>query len=119
MPDVATPNLPSPDFDATARFYRSIGFEVEFHDDGWMILSNGALKLEFFPHPTLTSDSNFFSTCLRLDDVDAFYAKCLAAGVAERCWGVPRLIQPAIEDSGLRIGALIDPHGTLLRLIQN
>lgn len=119
MPDIATPNLPSPDFDVTAAFYQSIGFQVDFKDDGWMILVDGALKLEFFPYPALKPESNFFSTCLRLDDVDAFYARCLAAGVAERCRGIPLLVAPKLEDFGLRIGTLIDPHGTLLRLIQN
>ena len=68
-----------------------------------------------FPRRELSS----FGSCLRLDDVDAFYRVCLAAGVAETNRGWPRLHAPEVEDSGLRIGALIDPDCSLVRLIQN
>ena len=44
---------------------------------------------------------------------------CLATGLPETCWGHPRLHPPKLEESGMRIGALIDPDGTLIRLIQN
>src|SRR2546428_13438211 len=37
MVDRATPNLPSRDLDATARFYARLGFVEKFHDEGWMI----------------------------------------------------------------------------------
>ena len=56
---------------------------------------------------------------MRLDDVDDFYAVCLAAGLRESTRGFPRLHPPRLEESGLRIGALLDPDGTLLRLIAN
>lgn len=32
---------------------------------------------------------------------------------------MPRLHKPAVEESGLRIAYLVDPEGTLIRLIQN
>jgi catechol 2,3-dioxygenase-like lactoylglutathione lyase family enzyme len=51
--DRATPNRPSRDFDETERFYAGLGFEREWRDGGWMILSRGGLTLEFFPHPGL------------------------------------------------------------------
>jgi catechol 2,3-dioxygenase-like lactoylglutathione lyase family enzyme len=119
MSDRATPNLPSRDFTATAAFYEALGFEEGWRDNGWMILERGNLTLEFFPHPKLKPRTNWFSCCLRLDDLDAFYAVCVAAGINEACRGLPRLHPPAVEDSGLRIGALVDPDGTLIRLIQN
>lgn len=119
MTDHATPNLPSRDFEATSRFYAKIGFEEGWRDEGWMILKRGGLTLEFFPHPELDPLTSNFSCCLRLDDLNAFYAACLATGLPETCWGQPRLHSPKVEDSGLRIGALIDPDGTLVRLIQN
>jgi hypothetical protein len=84
-----------------------------------MILKWGALTLEFFPHPDLKPSESWFSCCLRLDDLTAFYQLCLHAGVPETDWGQPRLQPPQPEDSGLLIGALIDPDGTLIRLIQN
>lgn len=117
--DRSTPNLPSRDFEATAAFYGKLGFVVGFRDEGWMILERGDLTLEFFPHPHLDPAESWFSCCLRLDDLDAFCGLCLGAGVPRAGRGVPRFHEPAIERSGLRIGALIDPDGSLLRLIQN
>lgn len=84
-----------------------------------MILTRGGIQLEFFPHPELDPATSWFSCCLRLDDLDGFYAACLAANIPEAGRGAPRLHKPALEDSGLRIGALVDPDGTLIRLIQN
>ena len=117
--DHATPNLPSRDFEATANFYSALGFEQGWRDDGWMILDRGGAKLEFFPHPDLDPASSWFSCCLRLDDLDAFYALCTAAGLPERTHGFPRLHPPRVEASGLRIAYLIDPDGSLVRLIRN
>lgn len=119
MTDHATPNLPARDFDATARFYAGLGFEPTWKDRGWMILKRGRLALEFFPYPDLDPATSSFSCCLRLDDVDAFHAVCKAAGVPGRSRGFPRLQAPALEHSGLRIGYLVDPDGSLLRLVQN
>lgn len=119
MTDHATPNLPSRDFDATARFYRPLGFEPTWKDGGWMILKRGGLTLEFFPYPDLDPATSSFGCCLRLDDVDAFHAVCRAAGVPETVGGAPRVRAPMLEHSGLRIGYLVDPDGTLLRLVQN
>lgn len=84
-----------------------------------MILRRGDVVLEFFPHPELDPATSWFSCCLRLDDLGEFYSVCLAANIPETSVGAPRLHAPRLEASGLRIGALIDPDGTLLRLIQN
>jgi hypothetical protein len=116
--DHATPNLPSRNFEKTAKFYSTIGFAQGFRDEGWMILSNRAIILEFFPHPDLKPSTSWFSCCLRLDDLDGFYASCKAAGVPEATSGQPR-IQPPRNEGEMRIGALIDPDGSLIRLIQN
>ena len=119
MSDHATPNLPSRDFQATSDFYRALGFVEGWRDDGWMILSRGPLMLEFFPHPELDPAESWFSCCLRLGDLDAFYAICRTAGVSESSHGAPRLQPARSEASGLRIAYMIDPDGSLLRLIQN
>jgi hypothetical protein len=116
--DHATPNLPSRNFKETAQFYSAIGFAQGFRDEGWMILSRGEIKVEFFPHPDLDPLTSWFSCCLRLDDLDGFYASCKAAGVPETTSGQPRL-HPPKNEGGMRIGALIDPDGSLIRLIQN
>lgn len=119
MSDHATPNLPARDFQATSDFYRALGFAEGWRDEGWMILKRGTLTLEFFPYPDLDPATSSFSCCLRLDDLDAFYVACRDAGLPETRRGAPRLHPARVEDSGLRIAYLIDPDGTLLRLIQN
>ncbi len=119
MSDHATPNLPSRDFQATSDFYRALGFVEGWRDAGWMILTRGAVTLEFFPHPELDPADSWFSCCLRFDDLDGFYAVCRDAGVPEARGGWPRLQPARSEASGLRIAYLIDPDGSLLRLIQN
>src|ERR1700712_983327 len=119
MPDTATPNLPSRDFTATAAFYARLGFKEVFRDEGWMILTRDQVMLEFFPFPDLDPDASSFGCCLRLDDVDAFYRVGHGPGLPESTRGFPRLHPPRLEESGLRIGALVDPEGTLLRLIEN
>jgi len=40
MPDHATPNLPSRDFETTSRFYGALGFTETWRDAGWMILTD-------------------------------------------------------------------------------
>lgn len=119
MSDVATPNLPSRDFERTSRFYAALGFSEGWRDDGWMILKRGELTLEFFSHPEIDPATTCFSCCLRLDNLDSFYSICKEAGVLEGCRGAPRLHPPRVEEWGGRVGALIDPDGTLVRLIQN
>ncbi|MCB0882929.1 MAG: bleomycin resistance protein [Thermoleophilia bacterium] len=117
MPDRATPNLPSRDLAATSLFYAGLGFAEAFRDDGWMILTRGDLVLEFFPWAGLDPAANPCGCCLRLADVDAFAAACRDAGVPEATNGFPRLHPPRPEPAGLRIGALLDPDGSLLRLV--
>lgn len=117
--DHATPNLPSRDFTTTSRFYGKLGFEESWRDRGWMILKRGTLALEFFPFPDLDPLESSFGCCLRLDDLAAFYQVCLDAGIPEGCLGQPRLQAPRVEPSGLTIGYLVDPDGSLLRLVQN
>lgn len=119
MADHATPNLPARDFEATARFYGRLGFEQEWRDGGWMILKRGTVMLEFFPYPDLDPLSSSFSCCLRLDDIDALYEAARAAGIPEARIGYPRLHPARVEDSGMRIAYLIDPDGTLIRLVEN
>lgn len=119
MNDQATPNLPSRDFAATTAFYAKLGFETEYHSNAWMILRRVAAQLEFFPWPDLDPKQNNHSCCIRLDDLGALVAQCLAAGVPEAQTGVPRIVPPKKEASGLTIAYLLDPDGTLLRLVQN
>ena len=119
MVDRATPNLPSRDLDATTEFYAALGFEPTYRDPGWLILERGAMVVEFFPDPRMDPASTATSCCLRVDDVDELYAACVGAGLPETHLGWPRIHPPQVEDSGMRIGALVDADGNLLRLVQN
>ena len=119
MADHATPNLPSRDLDATAAFYAALGFEATYHDPGWLILERGTAMLEFFRDPGVDPATTSAGCCLRVDDLDALYAVCVGAGLPETPLGWPRLHPPRVEDSGMRIGYLVDADGALLRLVQN
>lgn len=119
MADQATPNLPSRDFGATAAFYAKLGFSEDYRSDGWMILSRGDLTLEFFPWPDLDPYQSSFGSCLRLDDLADMMAQVETSGVPDARKGIPRYHPPRQEESGLTIAYLIDPDGSLLRLIQN
>ena len=119
MGDAATPNLPSRSFEKSSDFYRALGFSERWRDQNWMILERGRIVLEFFPYPDLDPLTSSFMCCLRLDDLDAFYAVCKNAGLVERPSGQPRLHAPKIQPWGARMGALIDLDGTLVRLIEN
>ena len=116
--DRATANPPSRDFDATTAFYAPLGFTTEYRGDGWMILSRGTAVIEFFPHPTLRPARSWFSACLRLDDVAAFFDQVRAAGIPDARRGIPRFHPPA-PMGDMTIGALIDRDGSLLRVIAN
>jgi catechol 2,3-dioxygenase-like lactoylglutathione lyase family enzyme len=119
MTDLATPNLPARDFEVTESFFAVLGFSRTWRDAGWMILQRGRMQLEFFLDPGVNPLTSSFGCCLRLDDLDQFYAACRAAGIPEGNVGHPRLQRPRREAWGGRVGALIDPDGTLLRLIEN
>lgn len=58
------------------------------------------------------------SGCLRLADVGAFFDEVVAAGIPEQATGWPRAHRPKREAWGGIVGALIDPDGSLIRLIQ-
>ncbi|AJY15182.1 MULTISPECIES: bleomycin resistance protein [Burkholderia] len=119
MTDIASPNLPSRDFDATSRFYAKFGFIETWRDEDWMILRRRDLLLEFFRHADLDPAESWFSCCFRLDDVDAFFDEVIAAGIPETTTGWPRVHRPKREAWGGKVGALVDLDGTLIRLVQN
>lgn len=76
------------------------------------------MTLEFFPYSDLDPAESSFGCCLRMADVHAFAGEIVAAGVPEATTGWPRFHRPRREHWGGLVGALIDPDGTLLRLVQ-
>lgn len=119
MTDYATPNLPSRNFEATQRFYGSFGFTPTYVDDGWLIMTRGGITLEFFLHVDLDPLTNWFSCCLRVDDTDAIFDAFIAAGIGQDTKSHPCIYLPKMQPFGLKMGAMIDIDGTLLRVIEN
>ena len=113
MPDRVTANLPARSFDETERFWTALGFERAHRDDGWMILVRGSLEIEFFPHPELDPTDSWFSACVRAADIDALHGAWRSAVTPGD--GVARITDPRDEPFGLRMFALIDPNGSLVR----
>lgn len=118
MGDRVTANLLSNDLDRTEAFYGRLGFVTGFKDDGWMILERGPLTIEFVPLE-VDPRSNVASCCIRADDLDGLYAAFAKAGLPGDCWSRPRLTPPKDEPWGMRMFALIDPDGNLIRCLQN
>lgn len=119
MTDRAIPVLPSRSFDATIAFYRALGFEPAYRDDEWLILRWGDVRLEFVLAPDTDPLSSGAMCVLRLADVDAVERAIRRAGVGEATTGFPRLHPVRREDSGLRIGYLVDVDGTQLTLVED
>jgi catechol 2,3-dioxygenase-like lactoylglutathione lyase family enzyme len=114
--DRITANLPARDFDETRHFYEGLGFDCAYRDNGWMIMSRGALEIEFFPYPDINPFESSFSACIRVADLDRLFQAWLPINLPTE--GIPRLQGPAwtIGDE-LRMFALIDPNGSLLRCL--
>jgi len=115
--DRITANLPAIDLAATERFYAKLGFESEFRDSSWMIPSRGMLEIEFFPCPDLDPHQSSFSACIRVARLDDLYRDWQPAGLPVQ--GIPRFTPPKLEPLGLRMFALVDPNGSLLRCIED
>lgn len=115
--DRITANLPSRDMRATAEFYARLGFATRYFSEGWMILGRGALELEFFAWPDLDPAKSSFSACIRVDDPDALLGEWQKLGLA--AGGIPRLTGFFRPEGAPRMFALIDPEGSLLRVIDN
>lgn len=119
MTDRITANLPSRDFGATAEFWGRLGFAVDHRGAGWMILSRGPLVVEFFPHPELNPRESWFSACIRVDGADALLDEWRGLGIDSDPKAIPRLTGFFTPGDAPRMFALVDPDGSLLRVIDN
>lgn len=86
-------------------------------DEGWLIISRGPLEIEFFPLE-LDPYQSCFSACIRVHDLDGLYEAFQRANLPSDSRAIPRLTPPEVV-SGLRMFALVDPDGSLLRCIEN
>lgn len=117
--DRITANLPSRDFGATADFYARLGFAVGFRNENWMMLQRGALEVEFFPHPELDPGTSWFSACVRVDDLDGLRGVWQGAGLPADDRSIPRMTDVFKLPYAPRMFALVDPDGSLLRILDN
>lgn len=115
MTDRITANLPSRDFAATIQFYGRLGFGVDYHDPGWLMISCGSLELEFFPWADLDPQQNSFSACVRVADLVGLFRRWDALGLPST--GIPRMEPIHAIAPDLHMFALIDPDGSLLRVL--
>lgn len=113
--DQIVANLPAIDLMETSEFYQNLGFSEDFRDDGWLMMSLGGLKLEFFPYPDLDPFQSSFSACVRVSNVDDYYKSWQSLNLPK--WGIPRLTAPKDMEFGMRMAALIDKNGSLLRIL--
>tara|TARA_B100000809_G_C14886212_1_gene441032 strand:+ start:301 stop:672 length:372 start_codon:yes stop_codon:yes gene_type:complete len=119
MPSLATPNLPSSDFQRTFEFYAKLGFVENYRDQGWMILKRDSLILEFFFKADNDPKTSWFSACFRVDDLDALYAGFCEAEISQDNKAIPRMGEIVEEPHGIRLFYLIDADGSLIRCIDN
>ena len=110
-----TANLPSRDFDATEAFYARLGFRRSHRDAGWMILRRDQAVIEFFPHPELDPAQSWFSACWRTGDLDGLCQQMQRLGLPDE--GIPRLTGMTRLSDDLRMFALVDPDGSLIRVL--
>lgn len=119
-PGVAIPILPARDLNETRAFYERLGFRTvgwwprEF--GGYAILVRGDLIMHFFAFEEISPDQNYAQCYWRVQDVDALYAECHAAGLPSS--GTPRLVPVENKPWGTREFSMSDPNGNLVRVGQ-
>jgi len=74
-------------------------------------------EVEFFPHPELVPEESWFSAYVRVDDLDELYADWRAVILPKH--GIPRLAPPESIANDLRMFALVDCNGSLLRCLSS
>lgn len=117
MADRAVPSLPSRDLMKTATFCSGFGFNELHRDDCWLVLRRGELQVEFFRKDDHEPRGHDFGCCLRVADLLSLFAAVIAAGVPEMRYGLPSVRPIATQPWGQRMSTLLDPGGTLIRMI--
>ncbi|HEV7389822.1 MAG TPA: VOC family protein [Gemmatimonadaceae bacterium] len=117
-PGIAIPILPARHLGETRTFYERLGFNAtgwwpkEF--GGYAILRKGDLSVHFFAFDDIDPLENYAQCYWRVNDADALYRECRAAGLARS--GTPRLTDIADRLWGMREFSIVDPNGNLVRI---
>jgi catechol 2,3-dioxygenase-like lactoylglutathione lyase family enzyme len=113
----AVPIFPAQDFDATASFYRPLGFEERGRwPREYLILRSGGVELHFFFQADLDPLANDHGCYVRVGDADALHREWSSADVWSDTPSQGRLVAPVDTDYGQREFAAIDPNGNLIRV---
>ena len=111
------PQLPSSDFDETARFYENLGFTERNRWPGeYLILQRPAddLELHFWFAANIDPKTNYSSCYVRFDEARearALHEEWKALGISSE-----HLRSLQETDYGLLEFALVDPHANLIRI---
>jgi hypothetical protein len=104
------PFIPSgPDYALAKRFFADLGFETRWEVDGLaeLALGNVSFLLQNFHNVEMQQNLMMF---VKVEDLDAWWAKIQASGVVDRYPGV-RAKEPTLFPWGQREVHLIDPAG--------
>ncbi|SHF26335.1 bleomycin resistance protein [Streptoalloteichus hindustanus] len=115
MTVVTIPILPSPDLDATARFYATLGFTTQERHPEYLLASrpDGA-ELHFYEQEKVDPKTDAGGCYLRF--TSATEARSLHETWSALSLDGARLDAPVETDYGLLEFALVDPHGNLVRV---
>lgn len=120
QPGIAIPILPARDLTETRAFYERLGFETRGWwpqtFGGYAILVRGDLRMHFFAFDKISPSTNYGQCYWHVEDVDALYAECRAAGLPSS--GTPRMAPLENRPWGMREFAFSDPNGNLVRVGQ-
>lgn len=120
MPNMAVVEIkafvPAKDFETSKRFYRDLGFEMPWSDDGLAYFHYGSASflLQNFYEPEHAGN---FMMHLLVEDVDAWWKHVEDTGVVAS-YGV-HAEPPEDRPWNLRDFVLVDPSGVLWRVGQN
>ena len=103
-----TPVFSTADVARWLEHYRSLGFEVEAHDDEYGFASLDSIDIHVSRNPDHDPLTTAGCAYLHVEDADALYRRWSTASGS-------RDIEPANTDYGIREGAHLDPDNNLLR----
>ncbi|HET9721554.1 MAG TPA: VOC family protein [Candidatus Saccharimonadales bacterium] len=95
------------DIDKTAKFYKTLGFKVEKHEKGYLLVRLNWFSMDFVAESgNAKAEPKCLGICINIsvDDVDEFYKNVLAKGLKPAS-------EPQDFPGGFRNFVLNDPDG--------
>jgi catechol 2,3-dioxygenase-like lactoylglutathione lyase family enzyme len=116
--DIAIPILPCKSIDATAAFYKTLGFEAKiwgapYH---YAILTRDTVEIHFFTQPDLDPARSSAGCYVRVLNVNETFRAFSNAQLSAT--GIPRIDKIEDKPWGMREFAIVDLNGNLIRIGQ-